>query len=207
MSGRALPPATASSRLPRMIRSLVVTLLALALSACGFHLRSALQLPAGLGPVKVVAPDPYSPLAESLAEALERAGAQPAAPGATNVAVLRIRSERWGNLPISIDEFGRAQEYTLRYAVVFDLVDGAGRPVIPTQAVELSRDYISSPTQLIGSESEREILSGELRREMSGAILRRVDAAAQAPAPTAPASMAAPAPADVPEAPVPPATP
>lgn len=183
MSGLALPRATGSSRLPRMIRALFATLLALALSACGFHLRSALQLPAGLGPVKVVAPDAYSPLATSLADALERAGAKPATADARDVAVLRIRSERWGNLPVSIDQFGRAQEYSLRYAVVFDLMDGAGRPVIPTQAVELSREYVSSPTQLIGSESEREILSGELRREMSGAILRRVDAASRAPQP------------------------
>ena len=195
---RALPRATASSRLPRMIRIFVATLLALALSACGFHLRNALKLPPDIGPVKVVSPDPYSPLAESLADALQRMGAKPVDPAATDVAVLRIRSERWGNLPISIDEFGRAQEYSLRYAVIFDLVDGQGRAVIPTQAVELSRDYISSPTQLIGSESEREILSGELRREMSGAILRRVDAASRgAPTP------AAPAPAAGPEAPAP----
>jgi len=177
---RALPPAAASSRLPRMIRLLIATLLALALTACGFHLRNALQLPAGIGPVKVVAPDPYSPLAESLADALARAGARPADPDAKDVAVLRIRSERWGNQPISIDQFGRAQEYSLRYAVIFDLTDSAGEPVISTQAVELSRDYVSSPTQLIGSESEREILATELRREMSGAILRRVDAASRA---------------------------
>jgi LPS-assembly lipoprotein len=193
---RALPHAAASSRLPRMIRILLASMLALALTACGFHLRNALQLPADLGPVKVVAPDPYSPLAESLADALLRAGATPADPSAKNVAVLRIRSERWGNLPISIDQFGRAQEYTLRYAVVFDLMDAAGRAVIPTQAVELSRDYVSSPTQLIGSESEREILAAELRREMSGAILRRVDAASRAPLPAA-----EPAPVDAPETP------
>jgi len=177
---RALPHAAASSRLPRMIRLLIATLLALALTACGFHLRNALQLPPGIGPVKVVAPDPYSPLAESLADALARAGAKPADPDAKDVAVLRIRSERWGNQPISIDQFGRAQEYSLRYAVIFDLTDSAGEPVISTQAVELSRDYVSSPTQLIGSESEREILAAELRREMSGAILRRVDSASRA---------------------------
>ena len=53
---RALPRATASSRLPRMIRPVAVTLLALALSACGFHLRNALSLPADLGPVRVVSP-------------------------------------------------------------------------------------------------------------------------------------------------------
>ena len=53
----------------------VLLLMTLMLSACGFHLRSALTLPPDLGPVRVVAGDPYSPLAESLAVALEHAGA------------------------------------------------------------------------------------------------------------------------------------
>jgi DNA polymerase-3 subunit delta len=39
---------------------------------------------------------------------------------------LQILSERWGDTPISIDELGRAQEFSLRYAVIFTLVDGGG---------------------------------------------------------------------------------
>lgn len=170
-----------------MIRILVAASLALALSACGFHLRNALALPADLGPVRVVSKDPYSPLAESLAEALERAGATPASDAnAANTATLEVQSERWGNTAISIDEFGRAQEFSLRYAVIFALRRADGSFVMPRQAVELSRDYVASPTDLTGSESEREILTRELRREMSAAILRRIDAASRASATSAP---------------------
>jgi LPS-assembly lipoprotein len=163
-----------------MARALIAALLVLALPACGFHLRNALSLPADLGPVRVVSNDPYSPLAESLADALERAGATPASDAnAADTATLVVQSERWGNTPISIDQFGRAQEYSLRYAVIFALRRADGSLVMPRQAVELSRDYVASPTDLIGSESEREILTRELRREMSAAILRRVDAASR----------------------------
>ena len=161
-----------------MARLLIAALLALALSACGFHLRNSLTLPADLGPVRVVSSDPYSPLAESLAEALQRAGATPASDAnVADTAALVLQSERWGNTAISIDQFGRAQEFSLRYAVIFALRRSDGSFLIPRQAVELSRDYVASPTDLIGSESEREILTRELRREMSAAILRRVDAA------------------------------
>ena len=77
-----------------MTRILMIVALALGLSACGFHLRSALILPPDLGPVRVVAGDPYSPLAESLAVALEHAGATVADDGAkAGGATLRIRSE------------------------------------------------------------------------------------------------------------------
>lgn len=156
----------------------IFVLLALALSGCGFHLRNALSLPSDLGPLRVVSPDPYSPLAAEVSEALDRAGAVPAAPGATSgVATLLIVSERWASTPLSVDVEGRAQEYTLRYAVIFRLNRADGSDLVPQQVIELSRDYISVPTNSSGTEGEREILSRELRREMAASILRRVDAA------------------------------
>jgi LPS-assembly lipoprotein len=174
-------------------RALAVVLV-LALSACGFHLRDALQLPPDLGPLRVQSPDPYSPLALSLSESLERAGATPAAEGDTNVATLRVLSEKWGDTPLSVDAFGRAQEYTLRYAVFFRLARADGSIVVPQQALELSRDYISSVSNTVGTDSEREILAKEMRREMVSSILRRIDAVTRAPAAAVAPAETAPAP-------------
>lgn len=166
-----------------MPRLLAILVLLFALTACGFQLRDALQLPPDLGPVRVVARDPYSPLATSLAVALENAGATAAAADAEadDVATLNVVSEQWASRPISVDQFGRAQEYTLLYAVVFSLDRADGRNVVPQQAVELSRDYISVPTRSTGTDSERELLAREMRRDMTASILRRIDAASRAP--------------------------
>lgn len=161
--------------------------LGLGLSGCGFHLRNALDLPQDLGPVAVTAQDPYSPLADTLARSLERAGAAPAAADATGQSArLEILSEKWADLPISVDAIGRAQEYSLRYAVVFRLRKGDESMLVPQQAVELSRDYIAPPTDAIGKNSERELLVEEMRRDMSAMILRRVDAALRGNAATHP---------------------
>lgn len=150
----------------------------LLLSACGFHLREALVLPPDMGQVRVTARDPYSPLTQSLERALDRAGASVAESDAEGrLATLAIRSEHWASTPLSIDQFGRAQEYTLRYAVVFALTDANGDEIVPQQAVELSRDYISVPTDSTGTDTERELLGRELQREMTASILRRIDAA------------------------------
>ncbi|MFC0678983.1 LPS assembly lipoprotein LptE [Lysobacter korlensis] len=169
-----------------MIRRFVPVALVLALSACGFHLRSALSLPPDLGPVRVVAADRYSPLADTLAQALESAGAVPAEAGDTETAVLDLLSERWADTPASVDEFGRSVEFSLRYAVVFELRRADGSVIVPQQVIELSRDYISNPVNSIGTEGEREILVRELRREMAASVLRRIDAVTElavAPAP------------------------
>ncbi len=176
----------------KSFRSVLVLSLLLPLAGCGFQLRNALVLPPDLGPVAVTARDPYSPLADSLARSLERAGATPAAADAVQTSTkLEILSEKWADLPIAIDALGRAQEYSLRYAVVFQLrKPGAGtsdggivedRMLVPQQAVELSRDYIAPPSDSIGRNSERELLVNEMRKDMNAAILRRIDAAMRAP--------------------------
>lgn len=162
---------------PRLLHGPVcAALLALVLSGCGFQLRQALVLPPDLGPVKVVSADRYSPLAQSLAQSLTAMGAVPATQDTPDPAVLQVLTERWGDTPISVDPLGRAQEFSLRYAVIFELRNAEGTVVVPQQTIELSRDYISVPTNSIGTEGEREILVRELQREMSASILRRIGA-------------------------------
>ena len=165
-------------RLPVLVLALVF------LAGCGFHLRNRIALPSDLGPVRVVgASTSYSALVTSLSRGLQAAGATLAAPpgedAATSedaqVATLRIMSERWGDLPIAIDQFGRSQEYTLRYAVVFAFKRADGTDLVPQQVVKLSRDYVSQPDNATGTTTEREVLADELRREMAASILRRID--------------------------------
>ena len=164
-----------------MTRRLAILVFAAALlTGCGFQLRNALSLPENLGPVRIITSDPYSPLGELLATSLKRAGAQAAPADATSdVATLQVISEQWADTPISHDQFGRAQEFALRYAVIFSLRRADGSTAVPQQALELSRDYLAPAVDSIGKASERELLARELRRDMAGAILRRVDAASK----------------------------
>jgi len=164
--------------MPLYFSSRLLLLLVLSLTACGFHLRGALTLPPGLEEIQVKARDPYSALARSLARSLAQTGVTviPAADRDAYVAVLEILSERWASRPQSVDQFGRAQEYNLRYAVVFALHNADGDVLVPQQAVELARDYVSAPDDATGIDSERELLTLEMRREMNASILRRIDA-------------------------------
>nr|WP_298124725.1 LPS assembly lipoprotein LptE [uncultured Pseudoxanthomonas sp.] len=165
-------------RLPLLVVALVF------LAGCGFHLRNKIALPSDLGPVRVMGPSTsYSALVTSLSRGLQGAGATLAAPAGEDtttaredqVATLRILSERWGDLPIAVDQFGRSQEFSLRYAVVFAFRRADGTDLVPQQVVELSRDYVSQPDNATGTTTEREVLAEELRRDMAASILRRID--------------------------------
>lgn len=178
-----LPRPAGSSRLSFMIRILFALVLAVALSACGFHLRNKLALPADMPAVKVVSSSPYSELVKLLNRGLRASGAQVVEEDDADdaqLAHLQVLSERWGDLPIAIDAEGRAQEYSLRYAVIFVFRRPDGSDVVPQQVIELSRDYVSPPTDATGTTTEREILADELRRDMSASILRRVDSVLRA---------------------------
>lgn len=165
-------------RLPLLLVALVF------LAGCGFHLRNKIALPSDLGPIRVQgASTSYSALVTSLSRGLQGAGATLAAPAGEDtataredrVATLRILSERWGDLPIAVDQFGRSQEFSLRYAVVFAFRRADGTDLVPQQVVELSRDYVSQPDNATGTTTEREVLADELRRDMAASILRRID--------------------------------
>lgn len=158
-----------------VLRLLAVSFLVVAVSACGFHLRNKIALPDDLGPVLVTSTTQYSPLAQAVALGLENSGAIAAEEGAKDVATLQILSERWGDLPIAVDDRGRAQEFSLRYAAVFVFRRADGTDLVPQQVVELARDYVSPPENATGTTTEREVLANELRREMAASILRRVD--------------------------------
>ncbi|KRG65212.1 lipoprotein [Stenotrophomonas humi] len=172
-----------------MTRYLIALILvATTLTGCGFHLRNRLTLPADMPSVKVESQTRYSELVKLINRGLRASGVtvvgEDGTPGRgkddPGLARLQIRSERWGDLPIAIDSQGRAQEYSLRYAVVFSFLKPDGSVLVPEQAVELSRDYVSPPEDATGTTTEREILADELRREMSASILRRIDSVIRA---------------------------
>lgn len=156
------------------MRGVLIVLSLVVLTACGFHPRAQLNLPATLGPVSVQTSDPYSPLGLELARSLERAGATPAVEGSPSSA-LKITGEAWSTIPLAVDELARVREYVTRYRVDFVLVDAAGKLLTEPQSIELSREYTYEQDAPVGSPAEQELIQRELRRDMQGAILRRLD--------------------------------
>ncbi|KFN49657.1 LPS assembly lipoprotein LptE [Arenimonas composti] len=162
-----------------MIRKLLPFALLVLLAGCGFHPRGTLAVADGLGPVRVAAADPYSPLAYELATALRRAGATPAADGQPG-ATVQVLEEKMHTRPLTVDAVVRVREYETRYTVRFEVRGADGQVRVPAQEVELSRDYTYDALQPAGSPAEQELLQEELRRDMVAAILRRIDAVLRA---------------------------
>ncbi len=145
------------------------------LAACGFQLREEVRLPAGMQRVHIEGAEPVSPLGRDLARALVRAGAVVVEDVGEGAARLRIGSNRIDTEVLSVGSNARANEYTLRHRVEFDVLSAAGEPLLDRQVIELSRVFTFDATQALGVAAEQDLLVAELQREMVQAILRRLE--------------------------------
>jgi outer membrane lipopolysaccharide assembly protein LptE/RlpB len=155
-----------------MKRIIILSVLLIGLSACGFHPRGSFAIPESIGAVQVVNADTYSALTDGLQSAVDRANAHKAGAGA---AILKIHSEKWDTKPLAIDKFAQVREYITRYKVDFDLTAADGSILLEKQTMELSREYTYDINVAVGNPAEQEVIQRELRRDMQAAIIRRMD--------------------------------
>jgi LPS-assembly lipoprotein len=77
--------------------------------------------------------------------------------------------------------------------VEFTLTDAQGKIVIPMQTITLSHEFAIDQTQFSAITSETEAIQRSLVREMTDAVMRRLEAQAKLGMPGAASSTAAPA--------------
>ena len=161
--------------IPHRLSLAAVVVFAVMIAGCGFHLREEARLPAAMQRVAVQGADLPNPLGRDLRKALTRLGAQVVEGSAEPTAILRIGRNAMRTDVLSVGGNARANEYTMRYHVEFDVVGAAGAPLLPVQTLELTRDFTFDASQALGIAAEQDLLSDELQREMVQAILRRLD--------------------------------
>ncbi len=163
----------------KSIRLIAITAVLLALSACGFHMRGEVVLPAGLQRVNVQISDPFSPLKRDLDAALVRGGAKiETAPG-DGIAEVVISAVSLAPVARSVGANAYVNEFSMVYHVELQITDGAGKIVIPKQVIEQSREFTFDQTQAIGTTAEQDEIKKEMERDMVQAVLRKVAAAAK----------------------------
>lgn len=160
----------------KLHRLLIIAIFTLAVSACGFHLREEVRLASGMQRIAIEGVDSLNPLGRDLRKALTRAGAQVVEASGAGASVLRIGSNVLKTDVLSVGGNARANEYTIRYHVEFDVVSATGASLLPVQTIELSRDFTFDASQALGIAAEQDLLTDELQRDMIQAILRRLEA-------------------------------
>lgn len=159
-----------------MTRALTIAALCATLTACGFHLRGAVQpVDEALNPIAVQAVSPGSALLPPLRRSLTDSGADIAASAGVATSFLRITEDAWGERVTAVSGQGRPRELELTYRVTFELHGPSGM-LIESRTVTLAREFAVDERDVLGKAREAEVLRAGLVRDMVATIVRQVAA-------------------------------
>jgi LPS-assembly lipoprotein len=174
---------------PNLLRSLrIAALVSIAslVSACGFHLRQSAALPPGMKKIHLTVSG-GGKLERELTRALENSDVTIVDKPSVDAAELAVTSNTFRTDSLTVSGTARVTEYAVRYHVDFNAKAGDGTVIIPSQAVDMSREFSYDATNTIGTASQTEELQRSLIGDMVQAILFRLQAAGAHPAMAAPA--------------------
>ncbi len=158
-----------------MIQRLLVLLLLLALSGCGFHLRGTTGTPLGdsLPELYIKGIDTEVDFGRRVAQALEANGVKLVSDHIEDdTATMVLTTPKSSRQVLSIDNKVRAREYALTSAVSFTL-KRIGLPAVK-QIVRVRRDLVVDPTQVLGSDQEERRLRKEMENELAQLLVLRL---------------------------------
>jgi len=150
---------------------------ALALSACGFHLRgstSMANLP--FETVYLAFPDTSS-LGNELRRNIRAGnGTRVVTDAKSAEGMIDLISEARDKVVLSRNTQGLIREYTLYYKVTFRVRDAKDRVLLAPTEVVLKRDISFNESQVMAKEREEEMLYRDMQTDLVQQILRRVAA-------------------------------
>jgi LPS-assembly lipoprotein len=152
-----------------------LAILVIAASACGFHLRSAVQLPEGMHSVYAQGFAPDSRFPAYLSQNLKQSDATLTQNRKEAGVVLNALNEQFNRREVSLSETGKANTYELSYILTYDLQDPAGEVILPQQTITVIRDYFNPQINVIGKSEEEGVIRKEMYQEAVRNLLRNVE--------------------------------
>jgi LPS-assembly lipoprotein len=157
--------------LPRRL-VMLLTLCALAVSGCGFHLSRPPQLP--FDTLYVVAPT-YSSFGAELKRYLAGTSNTRLVDSPDQAQVtLEILNEQQESQIVALSVSGKVNELLLRYRVTFTVRDREHHQwIVPTE-IALSRDMTYDDTEVLAKENEQNTLILDMRQDAVRQVVRRL---------------------------------
>jgi LPS-assembly lipoprotein len=154
-----------------LIKKSVIILIALLLSACGYHLRGAFELPAGLK--NIFLEGGSAPLQAQFKKAMDLSSIPIAASAEAAGIVIRIYDERSERRVLSLAATGVANNFELDYRMEYEIVDAKETLLMARQPLEIKREYYNDQLAVIAKESEETIIKNEMYLQAVRTIVNR----------------------------------
>ncbi|UCE88142.1 MAG: hypothetical protein JSW10_07120 [Pseudomonadota bacterium] len=155
----------------------VVLVAMLMLSACGFHLRGAADLPEAMESTFLEGVGLNSDLGRALQQSIRSGGGRVVTRAEDASAVLAVQRNDMRRRVLSVDAQGKANEYELTYTLGFALKDPGGTPLLEPQTIAVVRAFNFDADNALAMSNEEARLAQEMVDSAVAQMLRRVGAA------------------------------
>ncbi|HEY4073645.1 MAG TPA: LPS assembly lipoprotein LptE [Herbaspirillum sp.] len=158
---------------------LLLLSVAIALSACGFHLRGKPNLPFKSIYLDVAT---TSPLGLQLKRYLKASGIVVTDNKKDAEAIFQLLADTQEKKILTLSTVGQVSEYVLYKRTTFTVVDAKGKVLVPPSEIVLKRDISYNTQQELSKQAEEVILYNDMQADLVQQILRRMSAITLAPA-------------------------
>lgn len=157
----------------------LVAIIALLLSACGFHLAGSRPLPEPLKSVYVDMDLPYSvsepPVEAALRARLVRRGAKVTRTQDEATCTVRLRDLNEKREVLSVGPDGKALEFLLTTTVRYEVI-AKDQVLLPSDTLTVSRDYFFNAQQVLAKEAEEARLRDYIQSALADLLMLRLEA-------------------------------
>ncbi len=153
-----------------LLKSIIISILLLVSTSCGYHLRRAIDLPEQYQNLYVDGASPA--LKKQLRKLLKTSSAKLVSDPEQAGLVLHVIEDNMRQNVLSLSTTGKATEYEIYYVLTFELLDAEGNSLMPRDTIELSRDFFDdqSGDTVLGKAAE----ANTIRQEMYKQAVRRL---------------------------------
>lgn len=156
----------------KILSSSLVLLFTLLLSACGYHLRGAVDLPEDLRSVYISGAS--TALHNQFRIALESSSVQLVPSQAAAATVITISNEDILKRDVSLGAGGRANQFSLEYRLNYEVTDAKGNVLLNSQSVQVRREYFNNQIDVLAKDNEEQTIRGEMYQQAVRSMLNQV---------------------------------
>lgn len=162
----------------KTLSSTLVMLIALLLSACGYHLRGEMDLPSEMKTIYLEGAS--APLQEQFRKALASSQVQLVSSRAAAGTIITVSNEENLKRALSLGSSGYANQFGLEYRLNYEVTDKNNKPLVTSQPVDIKREYFNNQQLILGKDNEETVIRNEMYQQAVRTIINQVRAGLKA---------------------------
>jgi len=160
------------------VRTILPVLLTLLLTACGYHLRGAVDLPSDLKAVYIEGAS--EPLREQFRKALESSTVKMVNTRAESGTVITVSNEESSKRALSLGSSGLANQYGLEYRFSYKVTDKNDKELVKPQPIEIRREYFNNQQLILAKDNEEIVIRNEMYQQAVRTMINQIQAGLKA---------------------------